>query len=54
MQPEALSRRVVRHLVLIEAVAQRCSVKKVFLKILPNSQENICELYRENICKLLA
>ena len=23
-----------------EAVAQRCSVKKVFLKILPNSKEN--------------
>ena len=26
----------------VEAVAQRCSVKKVFLKILQNSQENTC------------
>ena len=26
----------------IEAVAQRCSVKKVFLEILQNSQENTC------------
>ena len=25
-----------------EAVIQRCSVKKVFLKILKNSQENMC------------
>ena len=25
-----------------EPVAQRCSVKKVFLEILQNSQENIC------------
>ena len=25
-----------------EAVAQRCSVKKVFLEILPNSRENTC------------
>ena len=25
-----------------EAVARRCSIKKVFLKILPNSQENTC------------
>ena len=25
-----------------EAVAQRCSIKKVFLKILQNSQENTC------------
>ena len=25
-----------------EAVVQRCSVKKVFLKISPNSQENTC------------
>ena len=25
-----------------EAVAQRCSVKKVFLEILQNSQENTC------------
>ena len=25
-----------------EAVAQRCSVKKVFLKVLQNSQENTC------------
>ena len=25
-----------------EAVAQKCSVKKVFLKISQNSQENIC------------
>ena len=25
-----------------EAVAQKCSVKKVFLKILQNSQENTC------------
>ena len=27
---------------MLEAVAQRCSVKKVFLKISQNSQENIC------------
>ena len=27
---------------IIEAVAQRCSVKKVFLEILQNSQENTC------------
>ena len=26
----------------IEAVIQRCSMKKVFLKILQNSQENTC------------
>ena len=26
----------------IEAVAQRCSVKKMFLEIWQNSQENIC------------
>ena len=26
----------------IEAVAQRCSVKKVFLEIWQNSQENTC------------
>ena len=26
----------------IEAVVQRCSVKKVFLEILQNSQENTC------------
>ena len=25
-----------------EAVARRCSIKKIFLKILPNSQENTC------------
>ena len=25
-----------------EAVARRCSIKKVFLKILPNLQENVC------------
>ena len=25
-----------------EAVAQRCSVKKLFLKMLPNAQENTC------------
>ena len=25
-----------------EAVAQRCSVKKVFLKVLQNSQKNTC------------
>ena len=25
-----------------ETVVQRCSIKKVFLKILPNSQENTC------------
>ena len=29
--------------VLSEAVVQRCSVKKVFLKILQNSQENTCD-----------
>ena len=28
--------------ILSEAVAQRCSVKKVFLKISQNSQENTC------------
>ena len=27
---------------LTEAVAQRCSVKNMFLKILQNSQENTC------------
>ena len=27
---------------MIEAVAQRCSVKKVFLEISQNSQENTC------------
>ena len=27
---------------LIEAVVQRCSMKKVFLEISQNSQENIC------------
>ena len=26
----------------VEAVAQKCSVKKVFLEVLQNSQENIC------------
>ena len=26
----------------IEAVAQRCSIKKVFLEILENSEENTC------------
>ena len=26
----------------IEAVAQRCSVKQLFLEISPNSQENTC------------
>ena len=26
----------------VEAVAQRCSVKKVFLEISQNSQENTC------------
>ena len=26
----------------IEAVVQKCSVKKVFLKLLQNSQENTC------------
>ena len=26
----------------LEAVAQRCSVKKLFLEILQNSQENTC------------
>ena len=26
----------------LEAVAQRCSVKKMFLEVLQNSQENIC------------
>ena len=31
-----------RKLVTPEAVAQRCSVKKVFLEISQNSQENIC------------
>ena len=30
------------NLTLIEAVAQSCSVKKVFLDILQNSQENTC------------
>ena len=28
--------------ILLEAVAQRCSLKKVFLKISQNSQENTC------------
>ena len=30
------------NLAFIEAVTQRCSVKKVFLEILQNSQENTC------------
>ena len=30
------------YLVLLEAVVQRCSAKKVFLEILQNSQENAC------------
>ena len=30
------------YLVLLEAVVQRCSVKKVFLEISQNSQENSC------------
>ena len=29
-------------LILLEAVVQRCSVKKVFLEILQNSQKNTC------------
>ena len=33
--------KAVRHQIL-EAVAQRCSVKKVFLEISKNSQENTC------------
>ena len=33
---------LVTRLVLLEAVAQRCSVKKVFLEISQNSQENTC------------
>ena len=28
---------------ILEAIVQRCSVKKVFLKISQNSQENTCE-----------
>ena len=30
------------YLVLLEAVVQRCSVKKVFLEISQSSQENTC------------
>ena len=30
------------YLVLLEAVVQRCSVKKVFLEISQNSKENNC------------
>ena len=30
------------YLIFTEAVVQRCSVKKVFLKISQNSQENTC------------
>ena len=30
------------YLVLLEAVVKRCSVKKLFLEILQNSQENDC------------
>ena len=39
-----------------EAVAQRCSVKKVFLKISQNSQENTCarvSLFPVNFAKFL-
>ena len=28
----------------IEAVIQRCSAKKLFLKMLQNSQENLCQI----------
>ena len=31
-----------RNLIFIKAVAQRCSVKKMFLKMSQNSQENTC------------
>ena len=31
----------------IEAVVQRCSVKKVFLEISQNSQENACLLFNK-------
>ena len=31
-----------RHLELLEAVVQRCSVKKVLLEISQNSQQNTC------------
>ena len=42
-----------------EAVAQRCSIKKMFLEILQNSQENTCvrvsflikSLFKESILK---
>ena len=33
---------VVENVKLTEAVAQRCSIKKVFLEISQNSQENTC------------
>ena len=34
---------LVKFLGFVEAVAQRCSVKKVFLEILRNSLESTCE-----------
>ena len=37
-----LSKNIYFHSEKIEAVAQRCSVKKVFLEILQNSEENTC------------
>ena len=38
----------------LEAVAQRCSVRKVFLKISPNSQENTCARVCKKCCRLQA
>ena len=35
---------IIIHIVTIEVVARRCSIKKIFLKILHNSQENTCIL----------
>ena len=35
-------RIVVHHITNLEAVAKRCSMKKVFLEISQNSQENTC------------
>ena len=43
---------VLSFITIIEAVVQRCSVEKVFLEILQNSQENTCA--REKHRKTLA
>ena len=41
--------------IILEAVAQRCSVKKVYLEITQNSQENTCaraQVFSEEFCEI--